>query len=110
MTLCMRCNDETCIRHVQVCYAFSQLAAGFVTTRDGTSPLSPYFKDIDRALVDEAHALGLRVVVWTVNQSEDIEKMLDLLIDGIISDRPDLVRTAMTARKMPLPQPTPITP
>ena len=69
---------------------------------------SPYFKDVDRGLVDEAHALGLRVVVWTVNQPEDIEKMFDLLVDGIISDRPDLVRAAMAARKIALPRPTPI--
>jgi glycerophosphoryl diester phosphodiesterase len=48
--------------------------------------------------------------VWTVNKPEDIEKMLDLKVDGIISDRPDLVRTAMAARKMPLPKPTPVEP
>ena len=71
---------------------------------------SPFFRDVDRAKVDEAHALGLRVVVWTVNLPDDITKMLDLGVDGIISDRPDVVRTAMTARGMPLPKATPVRP
>ncbi|MFS8085524.1 MAG: glycerophosphodiester phosphodiesterase, partial [Acidobacteriota bacterium] len=49
---------------------------------------SPYFGDVDQAQLDEAHRLGLTVVVWTVNQPKDIERMLDLQVDGIISDRP----------------------
>ena len=69
---------------------------------------SPYFGDVDQVKIDEARALGLRVVVWTVNQPEDIEKMLELKVDGIISDRPDLVREAMAKREMPLPRPTPV--
>jgi len=52
---------------------------------------SPNFNDIDQASVREAHALGLRVVVWTVNEPEQIRKVLALGVDGIISDRPDLV-------------------
>jgi glycerophosphoryl diester phosphodiesterase len=66
---------------------------------------SPYHGDVDAALVREAHALGLRVVVWTVNAPADIERALDLGVDGIISDRPDRVRTALAARGMRLPPP-----
>jgi glycerophosphoryl diester phosphodiesterase len=71
---------------------------------------SPYFGDVDQPKVDEAHALGIDVVVWTVNKPEDIEKMLELKVDGIISDRPDLVRAAMTSRRMQLPVATPVSP
>jgi len=71
---------------------------------------SPYFSDVDQTKVDEAHALGQSVVVWTVNKPEDIEKMLDLGVDGIISDRPDRVRNAMEKRGMKLPKPTPVSP
>jgi len=46
---------------------------------------------VDEAVLKEAHALGLRVVVWTVNEPEAIGKMLALGVDGIISDRPDIV-------------------
>jgi glycerophosphoryl diester phosphodiesterase len=69
----------------------------------GGAVWSPYFGDIDQAKVDEAHRLGLRVVVWTVNRPEDIARMFELGVDGIISDRPDRVRAAMAERKMPLP-------
>lgn len=53
---------------------------------------SPFYRDIDASLLAEAHALGLKVVVWTVNAPDDIRRMLDLGVDGIISDRPDLVK------------------
>ena len=53
---------------------------------------SPNFNDVNEAKVREAHELGLKVVVWTVNEPEQIRKMLDLGVDGIISDRPDLVK------------------
>jgi glycerophosphoryl diester phosphodiesterase len=43
------------------------------------------------ALVEEAHDLKLRVVVWTVNKPDDMARMIDIGVDGIISDRPDLL-------------------
>ena len=52
---------------------------------------SPRYQDVDEAILKEAHAAGVRVVVWTVNDPEAIEKMLALGVDGIISDRPDIV-------------------
>ena len=69
---------------------------------------SPYFNDVDAMKVKEAHELGLRVVVWTVNEPEQIAKMLALGVDGIISDRPDLVREEMKKRDMRLPRATPV--
>jgi len=64
---------------------------------------SPNFADATPALVKEARSLGLKIVVWTVNEPAQIERMLDLGVDGIISDRPDRVRAVMASRKMPLP-------
>ena len=64
---------------------------------------SPYFGDLDEAQRREAKSLGLRVIPWTVNDPEPIAKMLDLEVDGIISDRPDRVREEMRRRGMPLP-------
>src|SRR3954464_5256605 len=55
----------------------------------GGTVWSPYFGDVTAALVSEAHALGLRVVVWTVNKPEDMAHMIEI---GVISDRPDLLR------------------
>ncbi len=64
---------------------------------------SPYFGDIDAAKVRDAQAMGLRVVVWTVNEMKDIERMLDFRVDGIISDYPDRVRGALVSRGMRAP-------
>jgi len=71
---------------------------------------SPYFGDLDEAKLKEARALGLKVVVWTVNDPAAIDSMLALGVDGIISDYPDRVREQMARRGLALPAPTPILP
>jgi glycerophosphoryl diester phosphodiesterase len=71
---------------------------------------SPYFGDVDAALISEAHGLGLPVVVWTVNKREDIARMIDLGVDGIISDRPDLLREVAGEKGIALPRGYPVTP
>ena len=66
----------------------------------GCAIWSPYFGDLpaDRDALAHARSLGLKTIVWTVNQPADIERMLELRVDGIISDYPDRVREAMKAR------------
>ncbi len=59
----------------------------------GGAVWSPFFRDVDEAKIREAHGLGLKVVVWTVNAPADIERMLALGVDGIITDRPDVAKT-----------------
>ncbi|MFA6313904.1 MAG: glycerophosphodiester phosphodiesterase [Sterolibacterium sp.] len=51
------------------------------------------------AMLAEARALGLVVIPWTVNDPAMMNKLLDMGVDGIISDRPDLVQREMTKRK-----------
>lgn len=55
---------------------------------------SPYFGDVTAAKIAEAHSLGLKVSVWTVNEAKDIQRMLDWKVDSIISDYPDRVIAA----------------
>lgn len=64
----------------------------------GGSIWSPYFGDLDEAKLKEARALGLKVIVWTVNNAKDIERMLALKVDGIITDYPDRVGKVMRER------------
>lgn len=71
---------------------------------------APNFNALDAAAFREARALGLQVIVWTVNEPAQIAAMLDLGVDGIISDRPDLVREEMKRRGMQLPAATPVQP
>lgn len=69
---------------------------------------SAYFGDLDSAKVKEARELGIQVLAWTVNTPADIVRVLDLGVDGIVSDRPDLVREEMKRRGLPLPLATPV--
>ena len=71
---------------------------------------SPYFGDVDSDLIAESHRLGLKVVVWTVNKPDDIARMIDIGVDGIISDHPDLLRKVAGEKGMALPEGHPITP
>ncbi len=68
---------------------------------------SSFHLDLDAAKVKEAHALGLTVLAWTVNEPAHIARAMDLGVDGIVSDRPDLVRAEMQRRGLPLPAPAP---
>jgi glycerophosphoryl diester phosphodiesterase len=71
---------------------------------------SPYFGDVTPALIAESHGLGLSVVVWTVNKPDDIARMIDIGVDGIISDRPDLLRKLAGDKGIVLPTGSPVTP
>ena len=71
---------------------------------------SPFYGDVDRHSVEEAHGLGLAVVVWTVNSEQDMARLIDLGVDGIISDRPDLLRAVASSKGLPLPRPAPVSP
>ncbi|MCM2326732.1 MAG: glycerophosphodiester phosphodiesterase [Lysobacter sp.] len=50
-------------------------------------------------LLAEARALGITVIPWTVNNPDMIRKLLDMGVDGIITDRPDLVKAELAKRK-----------
>ena len=52
---------------------------------------SCYFKMVDKHLIEYAKSQGMKVIPWTVNEPEDIQDMLDIGVDGIISDYPDRV-------------------
>jgi len=71
----------------------------------GARVWSPFHGELDEAAVREARALGLRVIPWTVNDPATIERMLDLGVDGLISDHPERVREALTRRGRTLPPP-----
>ena len=71
---------------------------------------SPYFGDVNPALISEAHALALKVVVWTVNKPADIARMIDIGVDGIISDHPDLLRKVAGEKGVALPAGSPVKP
>ncbi len=72
----------------------------------GAKTWSPHALDLTAALVIEAHALGLSVVPWTVNDPLVMEKVMALGVDGLITDYPDRLRSVMKARGMAVPAAT----
>ena len=55
----------------------------------GCAVWSPYYGDLTDEALTEAHALGLRVVVWTVNEVDEMRALATLGVDGIITDYPN---------------------
>jgi glycerophosphoryl diester phosphodiesterase len=76
----------------------------------GGAMWSPYFGDVDPGLIAESHRLGIAVVVWTVNKPADMTRMIDMGVDGIISDHPDLLRNVAGEKGIALPTAAPVTP
>ena len=76
----------------------------------GGAVWSPYLGDLTREAVREAQALGLKVVVWTVNDPAGMRRMIEWGVDGVISDRPDLLRRVAGEMGVTLPRPTPVIP
>ncbi len=60
----------------------------------------PYYMDVTPERVAEAHDLGLIVCSWTANEVEDVHRMIDAGVDGIITDYPGRVQRILLARDM----------
>lgn len=64
----------------------------------GAKTWSPDFRALTKEKLDAAHAAGMRVVVWTVNEPHHIRRLVEWGVDGIISDYPDRVLAEIEKR------------
>jgi glycerophosphoryl diester phosphodiesterase len=53
---------------------------------------------VDAALLAIAHATDREVHVWTVDTADEMGELLDMGVDGLLSDRPDLLREVLQSR------------
>lgn len=55
----------------------------------GCSAWSPFWRNVTAAEVADAHAAGMTVIPWTVNDPRDMARLIEMGVDGLISDYPD---------------------
>lgn len=70
----------------------------------GYDVISPAFRSVTPQMIAEAHEFGLPVIPWTVNNTADMARLMDLGVDGIITDYPTRLRTLMDERGVKLPK------
>jgi glycerophosphoryl diester phosphodiesterase len=71
----------------------------------GAAVWSPDHTDLSAAALAESHALGLLVVPWTANDPDDMARLIDMGVDGLISDRPDILRRVLADHGRAVPSP-----
>lgn len=64
----------------------------------GCTSWAPFWRNLTAESVAEARALGLKLIVWTVNDAAEMQRLAALGVDGIITDYPDRARRALSAR------------
>lgn len=69
----------------------------------GCTTWSMFWRNVTPEAIAEAHALQLLVLPWTVNDPVEMRRLIELGVDGIITDYPDRLRAVMAQRGMPLP-------
>lgn len=82
----------------------ARLSSGFENYRPAGRALQipPHFNDIELITAESvaaAHRFGLEIHAWTINDREEIDRLLALGVDGIMSDLPGLARVAVDARR-----------
>ncbi|GAA4810608.1 glycerophosphodiester phosphodiesterase family protein [Tomitella cavernea] len=70
----------------------------------GVEVLSPSHTLVDAPLIAAAHDAGYRVVPWTVDDAARLGELIDLGVDGLITDYPTRLRAVMAERGMALPE------
>jgi glycerophosphoryl diester phosphodiesterase len=56
---------------------------------------APYYKQLTIDRLKEAHELGLKVYVWTVDLRREMVRLMEMGVDGIITNRPDILKSLM---------------
>jgi len=53
---------------------------------------------VDRAFVEKAHACGLQVHVWTIDEPAEMERLIDIGVDGLMTDSPAVLKEVLVQR------------
>jgi glycerophosphoryl diester phosphodiesterase len=64
----------------------------------GCAVWSPFWRNVTAENVKEAQALGLKVLPWTVNNPAEMARLIDMGVDGLITDYPDRAQPILAAK------------
>jgi glycerophosphoryl diester phosphodiesterase len=64
----------------------------------GCAIWSPFWRNLTADALKDAHALGLKVIPWTVNNPLEMAQIIDLEVDGLITDYPDRALAVLAAK------------
>lgn len=84
-----------------VTFYFSYLEGHPVVPSAAVLQIPPRYGDVDvvtESFVAAAHDAGVAVHVWTINDREEMARLLDLGVDGIVSDRPTVLAELLAER------------
>jgi glycerophosphoryl diester phosphodiesterase len=76
---------------IKVGYIFSKKPEGVDVFTADVDLLSVNYKLVDKEFVEKAHANDKEVHVWTVNEPEEMKRLINLGVESIITDRPDIL-------------------
>ncbi len=74
-----------------VALTYSEIPDLHELSTQGASVWSPNYQVLDKTSVDLAHEAGLKVIPWTINERPIMDEILSFGVDGIITDRPDII-------------------
>lgn len=110
--LIIQCFDERALNYINEKYPghiLSYLVEGWETDYDEYMSvldfkpewLSPPYENVDAELLARARADGMKVVTWTVDDPEEMQRLIDLKVDAIISNYPDRLMKAAEGHYKP---------
>jgi glycerophosphoryl diester phosphodiesterase len=67
----------------------SRIKTGTIYKYKTVQSINPYFKMLNKRKVDKIHARGQKIITWTVNEKDDMKRMISYGVDGIITNYPD---------------------
>jgi glycerophosphoryl diester phosphodiesterase len=67
----------------------SRIKTGTIYKYKTVQSINPYFKMLNKRKVNKIHSRGQKIITWTVNEQEDMKRMIEMGVDGIITNYPD---------------------